>query len=285
MDDDDDDEVDTDEISSPEPSSEIIIDEQKFSSCHHLFSRLEPFKNLSITTKESKKQAWLQFIFLWSEILQLPATDAQPCYVECARLLPLLMKLIGFHSLRKEVYVARESFFPCITQLNQHHMKNYLLLDKEQQKLVENQIYYKHIYYSLLIASKTASLIPFETINDQKFINNHAELFTLFIERIEKSILQHSPTIIEKDYAIGIINERILYFLWNLTDRTVLIPTLIKCGLAKRVVSWISQAAMLRKKSRRPLISIVHNIARHDDGADELNKYDAINIIKQYQNL
>jgi len=85
-------------------------------------------------------------------------------------------------------------------------------------------------------------------------------------------------------YALS-INERILYFLWNLTDRTVLIPTLIKCDLAKRIVSWISQAAMLRKKSRRPLISIAHNISRHDDGADELNKYDAIRIIKQYQHL
>ncbi len=127
--------------------------------------------------------------------------------------------------------------------------------------------------------------IPFETIDDQKFISNHVELFTLLIERVEKNMPEHSPTIIEKDYTIGIINERILSFLWNLTDRTVLIPTLIKCDLAKRIVSWISQAAIFRKKSRRSLISIAHNIARHDDGADELNKYDAINMIKQYQNL
>jgi hypothetical protein len=42
---------------------------------------------------------------------------------------------------------------------------------------------------------------------------------------------------------------------------------------------------MLTGKGRRPFISIIHNIARHDDGADELNKYDAINVIKQYQNL
>jgi hypothetical protein len=283
--DDDDDQIDREEISSPEPTPEIIIDEEKFSSCRHLFSRLEPFKNLSITTKELKKQAWLQFISLWCEILQFPATNAQPCYVECARLLPLLIKSLGFYSLRKEIYVSRESFFPCITQLNQPHIKNYFLLDKEQQKQTENHIYYKHIYYCLLIASETASLIPFEKLDDQKFVSNHVELFTLLIERVEKNMPKYSSIIIEKDYAIGIINERILSFLWNLTDRTVLIPTLIKCDLARRVVNWMSQATMLRKKSRLPLMSIVHNIARHDDGADELNKYDAIHIIKQYQQL
>ncbi len=281
--------MDMEDISSPspEPAIETIIDENKLSTCRHLFSRLEPFKSLSTTTttRESKKQAWLQFISLWCEILQLSPTDAQPCYEECARLLPKLIKSTGFHKLRKEVYVARENFFACINQLNQSHIKNYFLLDREQQKLPENKIYYKHVYYLLLIASQTVSFVPFETIDDQQFIESHIELLILLIECVEKNMPEHSSITIEKDYNLGNINERILQFLWNLTDRTVLIPILLKCNLAKRVVSWISQAAMLTGKGRRPFISIIHNIARHDDGADELNKYDAINVIKQYQNL
>ncbi len=277
--------MDLEDVGPSKHLTDIIIDDNKLSACHHLFSRLEPFKNLPTTTRESKTQVWLQFISLWCEILQLTPSDAQPCYEECARLLPQLMKSTAFYTIRKEVYVARENFFACITQLNRSHIKNYLLLDTEQQELPENKIYYKHVYYLLLIASQTAYFVPLETIDDQQFINDNVQFFTLLVERIEKNMPEHSPITIEKDYNLGNINERILQFLWNLTDRTVLIPILLKCNLAKRVVSWISQAAMLTEKSRRPFISIAQNITRHDDGADELNKYDAINVIKQYQNL
>jgi len=96
---------------------------------------------------------------------------------------------------------------------------------------------------------------------------------------------EQSLSTIQKDHTLGILNRRILSFFWNLSDITVLIPILLKCDLAKRVVRWLSQAPMIIDKDRRPFISIVHNIARHDDGADELNKHDAINAIKQYRNM
>jgi hypothetical protein len=278
------DEMDMKDMRPFEIPDEIASNDNKLSTCQQLISRLEPFKSLPMTTRESKKQVWSQFISLWREILQIPASNAEPCYEECARLLPLLMKSSDFMTSRKEIDVARENFFTCITQLNQLHIKNYLLLNKEQQELSENQIYYQHVYYLLLIASQTVLFVPFESINDQQFINNHIELFSFLIDRVDKNMPEHTSTVIQKDYSLENLNYGTLNFLWNLTDRTVLIPILIKCDLPKRVVGWISQADMLTEKHREPLIGIAYNIARHDDGTDELNKYDAIQVIKRYQN-
>ncbi|CAF1040417.1 unnamed protein product [Rotaria sordida] len=87
----------------------------------------------------------------------------------------------------------------------------------------------------------------------------------------------------EQEYELGNSNEGILMLLWNTADQTLLVPTFLKCGLAKRVVAWLAQSTKLTEKSRRPLISIIHNIARHDDGADELNNHGVIDVIKQYQ--
>lgn len=267
----------------PKTRTEITFDNNKPSTCQELISRLEPFKTLSIKTNESKKKAWLQFKSIWDEILEIPASDIELCYDECARLLPFITKTANYFQ-SKEIEVARENCFACITQLNQSHIKNYLLLNKEQQELPENQLYYQHVYYLLLIASQTVLFVPFETIDDQQFINNHIELFTLLIERVDKNMPEHTSTKVQKDYTLESLNDGILNFLWNFTDRTVLIVMLLKCGLAQRIVGWISQADMLTEKCRAPLISIAYNIVRHDDGADELNKYDAIQVIKRYQN-
>ena len=273
-----------DTSSSFKYSTETIVKDDKSSECQHLMNQLEQLKNFSTTTNESKKQVWLQFISLWREILHFTPSEVQSCYNECARLLPIIMKSTNFFTIRRELEVARQNFYACITQLKQSRIKNYLILTVEEQELPEHCVYHTHVYYLLLIASQTALFIPFSAIEEQKFIENNNEIFTLFIESVERSMPDHSEAIIAKEYTLGAINERILTLLWNLADRTVLIPIFLKCDLAKQVIVWLTQAAKLTDKSRRPLISIIHNISRHDEGADELNKYGAIDVIKQYQN-
>jgi len=230
-----------------------MADDNQLSTGHSLISRLEQFKTLSVKTRESKQIAWLQFMSLWCEVLQFSSSDALSCYEECARLLPILIQKTDFYTLRKVIYVARENCFACITQLNQPHIKNYLLTNREQQELPENQIYYKHVYYLLLIASQTLPFFPFETIENQQFIGNHIELLILLLERVETAMPEHSLSTIQKDHTLGILNRRILSFFWNLSDKTVLIPILLKCDLAKRVVRWLSQAPMIIDKDRRRL--------------------------------
>ncbi|CAF0859712.1 unnamed protein product [Adineta steineri] len=259
-------------------------DNNQLSSYQQLMNRLEQFKNLSISTTESKKQVWLKFLSVWGEVLSISASDSPSCYAECGSLLEIMIKSIDFYTIRKDDHIARETFFWCINQLNQTHIKNYLLLTKDEQESEENKLYYKHVSYILLFVVQAESFFTFDSIQDQQHIEEYCELLTLFIDRIDKRMPEHASTVIEKDYKIGDINEVILTVIWSLSDRTVLIPMLLKCDLAKRAIGWLAQASMLAEKSRRSLISIIHNIARHDDGADELNKYDAVIIIKRYQN-
>ncbi|CAF5012335.1 unnamed protein product, partial [Rotaria sp. Silwood1] len=99
---------------------------------------------------------------------------------------------------RKDLNIARKSLFACISQLNHPNMRYFLQLTTEQQNLPENKIYHQHVYYLLLISAQTISFLPFATIEDQQFIENHAELYSLLIEHIEQSMPEHCQTIIEK---------------------------------------------------------------------------------------
>jgi hypothetical protein len=274
-------EMDRHGVPPPESNTEIIDNE--LSTCQQLMTRLEELKKLPTTSDTSKEQVWLQFISLWFEVLQLPPSNVESCYTKCVRLFPLLIESTDFHSIIENISVARESCYGCLAQLYQPHLKDYLLLTNEQQNLPNNRIYFGHVDYLLLIVTQAALCIPFNTIDDQQCIDNHVELLTLLIDRVDQSMPKHSPTVIKADYALGTINQHILSLLWNLADRTVLVPILLKCDLGKKIVGWLAQAAMLENRGQRPLISIAYNIARHDDGADELNKHGAIDAIKHYQ--
>ncbi|CAF4090625.1 unnamed protein product [Rotaria sordida] len=278
-------ELTMDTIDLPERIPEIVSDKPNTSAYQHLIDRLAKLQTLPTTTAQLKKEMWSQFLALWCEILQISPSDASLCYEEYASVLPRLFKTVNFYFIRKDVKVARESCFTCISQLNHPNMRYFLQLTTEQQNIPENKIYHQHIYYLLLIAAQTISFLSFATSDDQQFIENHQELYSLLIEHIEQSMPEHCQTIIEKEHDLGIINLRSLSVLWNTADRTVLVPILLKCDLAKKVIGWLAQSTKLTDTGRRPLISIVHNIARHDDGADELNKYGAIDKIKEYKKI
>ncbi|CAF1377314.1 unnamed protein product, partial [Rotaria sp. Silwood1] len=260
----------------------MVSEQSERSAYQHLIDQLETLQTLPTTTATLKKEMWSQFLTLWCEILEISPSDAQLCYEKCASILPRLFKTANFYFIRKDLNIARKSLFACISQLNHPNMRYFLQLTTEQQNLPENKIYHQHVYYLLLISAQTISFLPFATIEDQQFIENHAELYSLLIEHIEQSMPEHCQTIIEKNYDLGTINIRYLSLLWNTADRTVLVPILLKYDLARKVIGWLAQSTKLTDSGRRPLISIVHNIARHDDGADELNKYGAIDKIKEY---
>lgn len=252
---------------------------------NELNCRLETFDNLSTIPQESKGDVWLRYLSVWHDILQISPNKIPLIWNRCLQLIPILIKSTNFYEIRKDVNIARQSCFSCIEQLNQSYMKKYFILSKEEKELEENVIYSKHISNLLLISSGTASFIPFSTNEDQLFIQNHIPLFRILIEYVQNSMPQQYSISTDKNLDLGLINRRILSLFWNLSDRTVLIPILIECHLAERVVNWLSQSSLLTENSRRPFISIVHNIARHDNGADQLNQFNAIQFIQSYQKL
>ncbi|CAF3678729.1 unnamed protein product [Rotaria sp. Silwood1] len=272
-------------VDQSENIPETTTDKREISPYQHWIDQLEKLKTLPKTNSRLKKEIWSQFLPLWCEILQISPSDAELCYQECASILTGLFKGVNYHFLRSDIQITRESCFTCISQLNQPNIRYYLELTTEQQNLPKNQIYYKHVFYLLWIAGNLISYLSFAKIDDQQFIESHTELYSILIEHIEQSMPEHCQTATETAYDLGHINVRILSLMWNTTDRTILVPILLKCDLARKVVGWLSQSAKLTDSDRRPLISIVYNLARHDDGADELNKYGAIDMIKKFKNM
>ncbi|CAF1432252.1 unnamed protein product, partial [Rotaria sordida] len=53
-------------------------------------------------------------------------------------------------------------------------------------------------------------------------------------------------------------------------DRTVVVPSLLRAGFGQSVIEWLNNPT-LTDTACRPIVSIVHNLSRHDNGADELN--------------
>ena len=257
-------------------------DEQNKSYEEKFNSQLEIFENLSTIPKESKGDIWLKYLSLWHEILSISPNEIPLISNRCVELIPILIKSTNFYRIRKDVNISRQSCFNCIHQLNQSYMNKYFLLSKEEKELEENVIYSKHLSNLLRISSETVSFIPFSTNEDQLFIQNHIHLFRILIKYVQNSMPEQCSI---TNYDLGLLNRRILSFFWNLSDRTVLIPILIECDLPEHVLNWLFQSSVMIENSQRPFISIIHNIARHDNGADQLNQFNAIQFIQSYQKL
>ncbi|CAF3544814.1 unnamed protein product [Rotaria socialis] len=269
----------------PNEVSASLPDQSIDSTFEKLIARLEQCKSAPKSTVESKKKIWSEFLPIWADILQFTPDEATLCYEKCTQVLGTLLQSVNFFSIKREVDIARQSLFTCITQLNRAHFKEFLQLPEDKEKSNGNQIYFAHLEKLLFVAAQCTLYVNFTTIDEQQFIAEHTELIIVLIERVDRAMPEHADFTIQKDHSLGSLIESILSLLWNLADRTVLVPTILKCGLSKRVVSWLRQAPMINDKGRRPFISIAHNISRHDDGADELNQLGAIPIIKQYQSI
>jgi hypothetical protein len=86
---------------------------------------------------------------------------------------------------------------------------------------------------------------------------------------------------IDQDSKHDNLTDGIISLVWNLSDRTILVPVLLDTGYASSVVQWIKDREMkFRDDKLDAPIHILHNLSRHDDGIDQLNTYDALKVIE-----
>jgi hypothetical protein len=76
--------------------------------------------------------------------------------------------------------------------------------------------------------------------------------------------------------------DLILSLLWDLSDRTLLVPWLLSIGLVKTMLECL-KITDTSSEIALQIINIIFNISRHDDGADELKKFDGLIILKNIQ--
>lgn len=159
-------------------------------------------------------------------------------------------------------------FFSCLDQLNTPEMCNILA----GEHISNYRILTANAYALVSVAIEACIII---TLKNDFSTNQYISL----IQSMCKNIDNHLPN----RSSFFKMTSNIFLFLWNLSDQTIIIPSLVRAGLPERLVCWLSRAHELSIDICDNLVNIAHNIARHDEGNDALNQYNALKILKRVQ--
>ncbi|CAF1199646.1 unnamed protein product [Didymodactylos carnosus] len=147
-----------------------------------------------------------------------------------------------------------------------------------RKKSIEKELF--NFYWSIFFATLSVIYTALHYIQlTCKDLEKYEIILSSFIHHIDAHF--DSKCLSEK-YHNDLLIKKMLDLVWNLCDRTVLVPSLIKIGFGEATLRWIS-LPYLTCKDYRPLISILYNIARHDMGADVLNANKAMDILKSFK--
>ena len=231
-------------------------------SCHDILSQLNQYHRITATDDDTVvRKAMRDILDLWPRLLALDAQvsedDLFALNVSRAAITQVFTVVIGKDSFDKDPPFIRELFFSCFNILTDH---------PDVFRQPPSAFLDSNIRLMMRMISSITSLVPF-TAND--FSNKKdKELFLAFREHIDADVKHDNLT------------DGIISLVWNISDRTVLVPFLLEMGYGSSVVDWIKQRdkKFRREKLDAPL-HIVHNLARHDDGIDLLNRHHARDII------
>jgi hypothetical protein len=129
-------------------------------------------------------------------------------------------------------------------------------------------------------AATTIELVPFK--NDDSMVRKYTETFVAMYKRLERYLQSQSQTK-ESANDTNQTENFILSFFWNVSDSTIVVPWLLDIGLTKMMLEFLKIGALAPGIIVK-ISAIIHNISRHDDGADELNKFSGLLILKDFQN-
>jgi hypothetical protein len=260
-----------------EKSQDILINEK-------FFDKFERFKQETtlLSDTETMKQRLNQSISLWNELLNMinHANEKNKCYFDENRVLvaKVFSDINKTDLFNNDNKFSRQIFFGYLDLLNTHEIQQFLT--GLSPSTLEDSIRESNIYIILFILLSLCKHVLFV---DDDIDDKYDSLFNSMRIHIEQK-LQSAMSQQNTKPIVNTIHQRMLSFLWNLSDRTVTVPSLLRVGYGKSVLEWLNSPT-LTNSERRPMLSIVHNLSRHDDGADELNKYGAIETINRMQQL
>jgi hypothetical protein len=178
----------------------------------------------------------------------------------------------------KKLFV-REMFFALFDLLSKPQIHSYF--NHNQQTIILHKESYKYLTNLFLTSAGNAvTHVPFGTddIATRKYTN-----ILLAMCNGVNSNLKPSTEIKQSNAYDNQTMKLILSFLWNLSDRTVIVKWLLDIDFVKIILNCL-KTVDLSTETTRNIIGIIYNISRHDDGADELNKFDALRILKDTLN-
>lgn len=132
------------------------------------------------------------------------------------------------------------------------------------------------LYFILHVSNNLRAKIRAKDL--EKYQNT---LFVSFITFLDEHFMNKKCSKVKQQQNDLLINQ-ILSFLWNTADTTSTVPILIYAKCPRACLRWIS-LSYLNIEEYRCLISILHNMARHDEAATVLNKYECPKILRLFK--
>lgn len=233
-----------------------------FPTCQTILPVLNQYHRLTSTDDDAKvRKATSDILRLWPQILKIAdrATDDELFELNISRSAISTVISVAFskESLQQDTRFIREIFFGCFELLSDH---------AETFRRAQSAFLDSNVRLIVKMLTKVASSTQFKSSD---FAREKDQ--TLFC-----AIREH----VDNEDAHDDLTDDVISCIWNLSDKTVLVPILLKTGYSSSVLEWVKMREKKFKESKIDApIHILHNLSRHDDGIDQLNRYHALAVI------
>ena len=181
--------------------------------------------------------------------------------------------------IKNEEPFAREIFFVALDTIKNTSICLYLSNDQNLKEL-QKRIYKLLSILLILICNLACPFVEFLSSDATEL--HYTDVFINMCKNVQHG-LESSSSNSELSNLDNQPRDCILSFLWNLSDRTIVIPWLLEANLAKNALAW-SMIPELPQDTFHSIVSILHNISRHDDGADQLMQMNGLQTLTELQN-
>ena len=233
--------------------------------------------NDGIFTAEDSKKRLSDSIIRWGEILLTVNTADQDNKKEfddsCVLSIKTFSNVQQLNIFENDSVFARQIFFDYLEILDIPAIHHFL--NATSWTTLSDAIFDANVYSIIYIIITLVEYVQFHSNDLPEKYDSLLNSMRIYVEQR----LQSSPsTFTDRNN----LHSAILTFIWNLADQTLVVPCLIRTGFGKSILERF-RSPILSDRDRESMISIIHNLSRHDEGVDELNKYDGIGLIKSWQ--
>jgi hypothetical protein len=235
-----------------------------------------------VPNNEDRRDRIRQGISLCDELIDIiekttsfALDDFDDCWQPLSK---IMLDIESIVLVKDEALFIHEIFFALLDLLSKTQIRSYLNNDPCLE--IQHNICYRCLTNVLLtLASKTAQSVSltYDDLAPCKYTDTFCAMHNRANLDLKNGLMDEEPETVKNKTT-----RLILSFFLNLTYSTVIVPWLLNIGLIKSILGWLK----MRKLSStiiQKIIIIIHNISRHDDGADELKKFDGLLIIKSFQ--
>jgi hypothetical protein len=235
-----------------------------------ILSKMNEFYQVDLTDSDERvKFALQQLLYQWSEVLTAgdSALDDELFALNVSRAFLFKVFIIA---VSKHLFINDHSFTREFLRTSFDLLVNHTDIFTNKNITSVTIFLISNIRLIMDLLSNIFSLV--RSTDLELFHENDYQLFIAMREYVNQ------------DFKHDSLTDDIISFIWNISDNTSLVPLLLKTDYARSIVEWIKiREKKFRVDKQDGLIYILLNIARHDDGIEQFNSLNVLDVIEQIQ--